>query len=221
MQELTTERDELYYNAACLFFSNDIWLGINAIVNTIEFDSEHDHITKFLDVCATYLTQELLKARIFDPESSKLEQLSEYEHGFTVLDTKHLFASWQYVEDSYSSSRSWEDSHEYGDYKKFTDSIRIRYDIDFVIQDFVSIDIIIFADIERDGDLYKCIGATVSSSIRITGNKAIVKLYGKNMSKTLFILFKNYITNEKDFLCPVSTDGHLCFCRQLHVCVCR
>jgi hypothetical protein len=220
MQELS-ERDLLYYNAASLFFSNDLWLGINAIVNTIEFDSEHDHVCRFLDTCADYLTGELLKARMFDPESSKLEQLSEYEHGFTVLDTKHLYASWQYVEDSYSSSRSWDDSHEHGDYIKYQDSIRVRYNIDFVIRDFVSIDIVIFADIERDKDVYKCIGATVSSSINITGNKAIVKLYGESMSKTLFQIFKSFITNEKDFLCPVSTNGHLCFCRQLHVCVCR
>ena len=220
MQELT-DRDKLYYNAACLFFSNDLWLGINAIVNTIEFDNEHDHVCRFLDTCADYLTNELLKASMFDPESSKLEQLSEYEHGFTVLDTKHLYASWQYVEDSYSSSRSWDDDHSYGDYLKFTDSIRVRYNIDFVIQDFVSIDIIIFADIERDGDIYKCIGATVSSSINITGNKAIVKLYGENMSKTIFQIFKDYINNEKTFLCPVSDSGHTCFCRQLHICCCR
>jgi hypothetical protein len=220
MQELS-HRDLLYYNAASLFFSNDIWLGINAIVNTIEFDSEHDHVCRFLDTCADYLTGELLKARMFDPESSKLEQLSEYEYGFTVLNTKHLYAGWEYVEDSYSSSRKWDDSHEYGDYKKFTDSIRVRYNIDFVIQDFVSIDIIIFADIEREGDTYKCIGATVSSSINITGNKAIVKLYGENMSKTLLSHFKKFINNEETFLCPVSTDGHLCFCRQLRVCCCR
>lgn len=222
MQELdTNEKDLLYANAVSLFFSNDIWLGINAIVNIIEFDNEHLHVCRFLDTCADYLTNELLKARVFDPYSSKLEQLSEYEHGFTVLDSKHMYASWQYVEDSYSSSRSWDDDHEYGDYIKYQDAIRIRYNIDFVIRDLVSLDIIIYADIERDGDIYKCIGATVSSSIRITGNKAIVKLYGEQMSKTLFTLFKNYINDEKDFLCPVSTDGHSCFCRQLHVCVCR
>lgn len=220
MQELTG-RDLLHYNAASLFFSNDIWLGINAIVNTIEFDSEHDHITKFLNTCATYLTQELLKARVFNPESSKLEQLSLYDYGFTIVDSKHIFASWQYVEGSYSSSRKWEDSHEYGDYIKYQDEIRVQYTIDFRTSDFVSTDIIIFADIERNGDIYKCIGATVSSSIRITSNKAIVKLYGDSMSKTLFQIFKTFITDEKTFLCPVSTNGHLCFCKQLCVCVCR
>lgn len=221
MQELT-ERDELYYNAVRLFFTTGFFeIGINAIVNTIEFDNEHNHVCRFLDTCAIYLTEELLKMdRLFDPESSKLEQLSEYEHGFTVLDTKHLFASWQYVEDSYSSSRKWDDDHEYGDYLKYQDTIRVQYNIDFVIQDFVYV-IVIFADIERDGDLYKCIGATVSSSINITGNKAIVKLYGENMSKTIFQIFKNLLSNEKTFLCPVSDDGHLCFCRQLCVCVCR
>jgi hypothetical protein len=220
MQELT-EKDLLYYNAASLFFSNDLWLGINAIVNTIEFDNEHDHVCRFLDTCADYLTSELLKARMFDPDSSKLEQLSEYEHGFTVLDTKHLYASWQYVEDSYSSSRSWDDSHEHGDYIKYQDAIRVRYNIDFVIRDFVSIDIVIFADIERDKDVYKCIGATTSSSINITGNKAIVKLYGENKSKTLLNHFKDYINDEKTYVCPISDDGHLCFCRQLHICCCR
>lgn len=221
MQELDDEKDLLYSNAVSLFFSNDIWLGINAIVNTIEFDNEHDHVCKFLDTCATYLTNELLKTKMFDPYSSKLEQLTEYEHGIFVLDSKHMYVNCQYVEDSYSSSRSWDDDHEYGDYIKYQDSIRVRYNIDFVIKEFMTIDIIIFADIEREEDKYKCIGASVSSSISITGDKAIVKLYGENMSKTLFTLFKNYINDEKTFLCPVSTDGHLCFCRQLCVCVCR
>ena len=221
MQELTG-RDELYYNAVRLFFTTDFFeIGINAIVNTIEFDNEHDHVCRFLDVCAIYLTEELLKMdRLFDPESSKLEQLSEYDYGFTVLDTKHLWTSWQYVEDSYSLSRKWDDDHEYGDYLKYQDTIRVQYNIDFAIQDFVYV-IVIFADIERDENVYKCIGATVSSSINITGNKAIVKLYGESMSKTLFQIFKSFITNEKDFLCPVSDDGHLCFCRQLRVCCCR
>lgn len=221
MQELdTNEKDLLYANAVSLFFSNDIWLGINAIVNTIEFDNEHVHVCKFLDTCATYLTKELLKARMYDPHISKLEQLTEFDYGFNILDTKYMYVSWHYVEESYSTSRSWEDDHEYGDYLNFTDSIRVKYDIG-LLQDLVSLDIVIYADIERDGDIYKCIGATVSSSINITGNKAIVKLYGESMSKTLLNHFKTFITNEEDFLCPISTDGHLCFCRQLRVCCCR
>lgn len=221
MQKLT-ERDLLYYNAASLFFSNEIWLGINAIVNTIEFDNEHDHVCKFLNACAIYLTNELLKASIYDLESSKLEQLSEYEHGFTVLDTKHLYAGWEPVSESYSSLRRWDIMPDYGDYMTFTDSIRVKYTINFdIVKDFIDIDIVIYADIEREGDKYNCIGATVSSSINITGNKVIVKLYGEKMSVTLFSLFKYYINNEKDFLCPVSDSGHLCFCRQLRVCCCR
>jgi len=223
MQELdTNEKDLLYANAVSLFFSNDIWLGINAIVNTIEFDNEHDHMCKFIDACANHLTRELLGMdRLFDSEQSKLEQLSEYEYSFTVLDTKHLYAGWEYVEDSYSSSRKWDDSHEYGDYRKYSDSIRVKYNIDFVVKDFITIDIVIFADIEREIDEYWCIGSTVSSHLSVTGNKAIVKLYGENMTKTLFSNFKSFITNEKDFLCPVSDNGHLCFCRQLHICCCR
>ena len=220
MQELDDEKDLLYSNAVSLFFSNDIWLGINAIVNTIEFVNEHDHVCKFLDTCATYLTNELLKSRMYDPYISKLEQLTEFDYGFNILDTKYICSSWKYVEESYSTSRSWDDDHEYGDYLNFTDSIRVKYDIG-LLKDLVSLDIVIYADIERDSDIYKCIGASVSSSINITGDKAIVKLYGENMSKTLFQSFKDYINDEKTYVCPVSTDGHSCFCRQLHVCVCR
>lgn len=223
MQELTTDRDDLYYNAVRLFFTTGFFeIGLNAIVNTIEFDNEHDHICRFLDTCAIYLTEELLKMdRLYNDDQSKLEQLSEYDYGFTVLDTKHLYAGWEPVSESYHSSRRWDDDHEYGDYMKYTDSIRVRYKIDFMIQDFVSLDISIYADIEREGDIYKCIGATVSSSINITGNKAIVKLYGENMSKTLFQTFKNFINNEENYVCPVSDSGHTCFCRQLRVCCCR
>lgn len=75
---------------------------------------------------------------------------------------------------------------------------------------------------ERDKLYYSAACLFFSDNIWL-GNKVIVKMYGENMSKTLFKLFKNYVrdeNNKKDYVCPVSDDGHLCFCRQLFVCCC-
>lgn len=220
MQKLDTEEDKLYYNAACLFFSDNLWLGINAVVNTIEYDNEHDHMIKFLDACCDYLTEELLKAKIYNEDISKLEQLSEFDYGFRILGDKHMYAGFEYVEDSYHSTRKWEDSY-VDDYKLYDDSIRVKYNIDFFHERFIHLSINLYVDINRTIDSYANEGNSYSSHIVITGNKAIVKLYDKNMSKALFNLFKEYIKNEKDYVCPVSADGHLCFCRQLGICCCR
>ena len=224
MQELTEkEKDLLYRNAVSLFFSEnkeDLWLGVNAIVNVIEFDNEHSHMCKFLDTCASYITDVVLSLKIYSDCTSKLESLSDYDYGFNVLNTKNMWVSMEYVAESFYSTRRWDDDYNLNSYLLWDDSVRLRYNIDFATERFVTTDIIIFADVVRERSTYTCVGSTYSSHVDVTSNKAIVKLYGEQMTKFLFNLFKSFLNDEESFLCPVSTDGHLCFCRQHGVRVC-